>query len=89
MTVQAAALQPGMVIDYSPYSTWGDEWEAALVAAPPVLVKPGLVEISFVGGPPPLRLAGDWPVTLDTPEMADLRAALVMEESERHLEGRR
>lgn len=86
MTVEAQHLKPGMVVDRGPWSTWGEpaDWQAALVAEPPVVVDPaGLVEVSFVGGPPTLRIASDWPVELDTPMMADFRAALMMEESER------
>ncbi len=87
MSVQAQHLQAGMVMDRGPWSTWGEppEWETALVAGPPIEVDPaGLVEIVFVGGPPPLRLATDWPVDLDTPAMADLRTTLLMEEAERN-----
>lgn len=81
----AGRLRPGMVIDYSPYSTWGSstEWDTPMVAAHPVEVEPGLVEIQFIGGPPPLRLAPDWPITEHTPAMSDLHTALVMEELER------
>lgn len=86
--VEAQHLQPGMVVDYGPWLPWGcpPEWQSALVAAPPVEVDPaGLVEVLFVGGPPPLQVASDWPMELDTPAAADLRDNLITEESERLL----
>jgi hypothetical protein len=85
MTTEARNLKPGMVMDCGAWTEWASprEWQGAVVAAVPVEVEPGLVEIRFVGGPPPLRLAADWPVTLDTPQMADFREAILIEEAER------
>lgn len=86
MTVEAQHLKAGMVIERAPWSTWGEpvEWETALVSAPPVEVDPdGLVEVVFVGGPPPLVVASDWPIELATAEAADLREVLMLGELER------
>lgn len=79
-TAAAGELTAGQVIDYSP---WGTSHDTALVAGVTADPEPGMVVVTFVAGPGPLRVAEDWPMTLDTPADADLRAVLVMAEAER------